>query len=64
MSLSYFPNSWSDDGITSLLHNNRSSLLKAFLYFRGSHRISIINVPLVSQKLGKFRRETRPRYED
>jgi amino acid transporter len=28
-----------------LLHNNRSSALKALLYFHGSQRISIINVP-------------------
>jgi amino acid transporter len=28
-----------------LLHNNRSSLLKALLYFTGSQRISIINIP-------------------
>jgi amino acid transporter len=28
-----------------LLHNNRSSALKALLYFQGSQRISVINVP-------------------
>jgi hypothetical protein len=28
-----------------LLHNNRSSLLKALLYLQGSQRISVINVP-------------------
>ena len=28
-----------------LLHNHRSSALKALLYFRGSQRISVVNVP-------------------
>ena len=28
-----------------LLHNNRASLVKALLYFHGSQRINIINVP-------------------
>jgi hypothetical protein len=28
-----------------LLHNHRSSALKTLLYFQGSQRISVINVP-------------------
>jgi hypothetical protein len=28
-----------------LLHNHRSSALKALLYFHGSQRISVVNVP-------------------
>ena len=28
-----------------LLHNNRSSVLKALLYFQGSQRISVISIP-------------------
>jgi hypothetical protein len=27
------------------LHNNRSSVLKALLYFQGSQRISVVSIP-------------------